>query len=143
MNNEQTNGSTGMNTLRAQLAKIEQERVRLMQELEAKVSKLPEHLGLGSLAEVLDLIRTKNDTGSVEAFAGAALPQRIDAPHLAVNGRRRGQRGKAIPSHIRDRVKGALLRNESGIDIARRENISPSTVSGIRKALEQSGELKN
>ena len=141
-NNESNTGHSGGNSIRAKLQQIEKARVELMQELERKVASLPEYLGLGSLPEVIELIRAKNETGSVEAFAGAALPQRLEMNSTGF-GRRRGQRGKAIGEHTREDIKNALLRGEEGILIARRVGVSASTVSGVRKALESAKQLKN
>jgi hypothetical protein len=137
-----SNESNTLASLKAQLASIEQARLRVMKDLETKVSSLPSYLGLGSLEEVLDLIRAKTDTGSVEAFAGAALPLRVDGPSGFV-ARRRGQRGKKVSEPVRAAIRESLLRNEQGIDIARKLSVSPSTVSGIRKALEEAGKLSS
>lgn len=142
MSSNESNGSNP-NSIRAQLQKIEESRIKLMQDLENKVANLPAHLGLGSLQEVFDLVRAKNETGSVEAFAGAALPQRVESLVSSFGGRRRGQRGKAIASHTRKEVEDALKRGEQGILISRRLGISASTVSGVRKSLESAGVLKN
>lgn len=131
--------------VRDELAKIEQLRKELLRKLDDEVTKLPAALGLNSLQEVIDLLRTKNETGSVEAFVGSALPQRIESqvhePHAMYGARRTSRRGKAIGPETTRRVEVALLGNEPGKDIAHRLGLSPSTVSGIRKRMVKEGRL--
>lgn len=131
-----THDQNSPNSIRTRLAEIEAAKAKLIRELEEKISALPGYLGLTSLEEVLDVIRTKNETGSVEAFAGAALPQRLERPSL------QGRRGVDIGDQKRVQIRNRLMRGDQGKIIARDMNVSPSTVSGIRKELVAEGVLK-
>lgn len=110
---------SSINSLREQLAGLEN---KLREEIKGKIENLPQHLGVNTIEEALDLIKENRN-----------IKVHNSPKSIVITGKRWG-RGRKIPGDVRTTVID-LLKSEkyTALEVAKKTGVSPAAVNKLKK----------